>query len=202
MFGNFKDRFSLPLPSWIHDVWDNSVLSQLPDLNVAVLRLAAAKLGKNKACASDNILGEFISELDDHNMGLFVNLFRDKLLNSFGPELCWHFHFVRLIEKTAGTILLNKFRPIAILTTIYKWFSIILSLLAGESLTNIVEPQFAFRGGYQVSEVTFILNQVVEKLLNFNSPFSSPTGTSPKPKISLNLLRFFEVVKMLVFNVS
>ena len=100
----------------------------------------------------------------------FRNLFKAKILNKKGAEETWALHVVRLIQKKANTSMVNQFRPIALLSSIYKWYSIILALLAGPSLSNIQAPQFAFRTSYQVSEVTFILNILIEKAIEFEFP--------------------------------
>ena len=104
----------------------------------------------------DCVLSEFIKALDDNALEVLAALFKVKLLNPGGAEEEWQFHSVRLLEKLANTIRIDKFRPIAILPTLYKLYSICLGLLAGPAFDNLKAPQFAFRKGYQVVEVTFI----------------------------------------------
>ena len=94
-----------------------------------------------------------------------MQLFKDKICNRDGRELAWVFHDVKLIEKKPYTLRLAQFRPIAILSSIYKWYSILGGFLAGLALVNLKTPQFAFHTSYQVTEVTFITTQFIEKTI-------------------------------------
>ena len=87
-----------------------------------------------------------------------------------GGEPEWEFHAVRLLEKLAGALRIDKLRPIGILPSFYKLFSIVLALLAGDRLTELRFGQFAFRPGYQVAELVFILNQIIDKSIEFAFP--------------------------------
>jgi hypothetical protein len=135
---------------------------------------------------------EFIAELDDGNMLLFVHMFKAKIINNKGAEATWAFHIVRLIEKKMNTIRLDQFRPIAILPTVYKWFSIVLMLLAGPSLFNLKAPQFAFRSTFHVTECTFILNNVIEKAKEFDFPLFIADGDVRK---AYDFTEYGEVLK-------
>ena len=74
------------------------------------------------------------------------------------------------MEKLVGTLRIDKLRPIGILPSFYKLFSIVLALLAGDRLTELRSRQFAFRPGFQVAEPVFILNQIIEKSIEFAFP--------------------------------
>jgi hypothetical protein len=192
LFSYSKFKFSEALPHWIHEEFHASTLEQLPRLSVSLLRLSAAKLGKGKSTADDHVLGEFVSDLDDYNMAIFVNIFKNRLLNKSGFELCWALHVVKLIEKNANTLRIDRFRPIALLPSIYKWFSIILGFLAGEAFNNIRGPQFAFRSSFQVTEVTFLLTNLIEKALEHGKPLFVADGDLEK---AYDNTEFAEIVR-------
>ena len=69
-----------------------------------------------------------------------------------------------------GTLRIDKLRPIGILPSFYKLFSIVLALLTGDRLAELRSRQFAFRPGYQVAEPVFILNQIIEKSIELAFP--------------------------------
>ena len=113
------------------------------------------------------MIGEFFKELDNTNLEIKGHLFRTKLLNVGGSESEWEFHAVGLLEKLVGALRIDKLRPIGILPSFYKRFSIVLALLAGDRLTELRSRQFAFRPEFQVAEPVSILNQIIEKSIEF-----------------------------------
>ena len=105
-------------------------------------------------------------ECDYAFFALLADVFRARLLNI--PPTCdddaWATHCICLVPKKAqGIRTIKDFRPIALLPTLYKLYSITLGLLAGPSLHALKTPQFAFRRSHQAHEVVFILRNLVEK---------------------------------------
>lgn len=110
-------------------------------------------------------MAEYLNQLDDDAIEVFILLFKRRLLNQDTDEdsrKLWLWHITRLIPKRAGAVEIKQLRPIALFPVIFKWYSAVLSLLAMPFIDRLRAPQFAFRGSHQAHEPVFILRRLIE----------------------------------------
>ena len=156
-----------PLPDWIlKDSWSNDDLTPLPNIDGQMLKDALQRMSLGKSCHDDHLVVEMLRECDHSYFALLADVFRARLLNI--PPHCddeaWATHCISLVpKKSPGLRSVKQFRPIALLPTLYKLYSIVLGTLAGPNLRRLRAPQFAFRASHQAHEVIFILRNLIEK---------------------------------------
>ncbi|CAK0873857.1 unnamed protein product [Prorocentrum cordatum] len=168
----FHDEAEQQAPQWALLQWRPEDLTALPQLNGALVRQAVQQLGKKKTCADDLLVAEMLEELDDDAMAMLAQLFKARILN-VGPcadDGAWDVHVVKLLQKKAFKHRVRDFRPIAILPVLYKVYSKVLLIMAGDGVDKLMAPQFAFRRHHQAHEVVYILRSLVEKSLEWDLP--------------------------------
>ena len=159
-------------PSWIFRAWDPSSLNLLPRLDGHLVRTAAVHLKTGKTCACDHLVAEMLHKLDDDIYSHLSDAFRDRLLNTkdLADDGAWDTHLVTLLQKKGFQNRVSDFRPIAVIPVMQKLFSQVMLELAGDSLDSLIAPQYAFRKGHQAHEVIFVLRNLVEKALEWDTP--------------------------------
>ena len=109
-----------------------------------------------KSCADDHIVNEMLECLSGEVLEYLCDLFRSWLLNLRGEDAdSWAFHAVSLRRKKIGTKQLKHFRPIAVLPTLYKSYSRMLTHLIPDKISAISPFQFAFRSSHQAGGGSF-----------------------------------------------
>ena len=71
---------------------------------------------------------------------------------------------VALLRKTYQAAVVNKFRPIAILSTFMKLFSMVLADKVRLSSISVSQALFAFVPHFQAHEVVWILRALIKTL--------------------------------------
>ena len=117
-------------------------------------------------------MAEMLQALDDDLLTLLAEIFRNRLLNksTWAADEAWDLHFVKMLRKKGFANRVKDFRPIAVLPVLFKLYSRVLLQLCPETLTQLVAPQFAFGRQYQAHEVVFILRNLIEKSLEWDTP--------------------------------
>ena len=82
----------------------------------------------------------------------------------------WATYEVSLLAKVTNAILVQDFRPIAVLPVIFKLYSRVLYMLGETVCRPLRAPQFALRKFHQAHEVVFILRQLIEKAVEWRAP--------------------------------
>lgn len=166
----YSDLFtgtSGPVPSWIFQVWEeeDKEASFLLALDSLLVREEVQSLAAGKSCAGDCVVAAMLKELDEETFEVLVQLVRRRVLNpkSEQAEKLWDDHEVQMIEKVIGACRVKQFRPIAVLSALYKVFSRVLGKLVGISKIPLSGPQFAFRKHHSAEEVLATLRWAVER---------------------------------------
>ena len=146
---------------------ERSVIKQV---SYKEIHMAVRSLKNGKACGLDNIPGEFIKNLNKHNLNILRQLFSLIFLRQEIP-IKWKEDKMILIYKGKGDRQsIDNFRGISVCNVMAKCFSKIVY----NRMSNLVEKnkllgeiQFAFRGGRRGTDSLFILTQIMEiKKLN------------------------------------
>ena len=102
LFGQTSRLERFNLPHWVFKLWSEGDLGDILEISINLVREAGGRLGRGKSCHFDNVLAEFVTELEDDILLFGVNLFKLEILNRHGYEPAWAIHFVRLIAKIVG----------------------------------------------------------------------------------------------------
>jgi len=181
----FTSRFSADLPSWIYDEWapEDPECACLKFLTALLIREeAAAMAGGKSCCASDRLVAEMLKELDEDTFELLAEAFKRRILNRSGPEdeKLWSLHEVQLIMKVTNAKRAREFRPIAVLSVLYKLYSRVLARLAELNKIPIRSSQFAFRRHHSAEEVLATIRFAVERAVEWQEPLYLVDGDIEK----------------------
>ena len=120
------------------------VLQTLPTIDSQRAREAAFAPGKRASCAEDHLVIEMFRELDEDIWETLAKLFQFRLLNHWteDEDPLWAGQLVAMVKKKSGKLTMRGFRPIAMLPTMYRLFSMILQQLAGQAMHTRRSPQY------------------------------------------------------------
>lgn len=126
---------------------------------------------KDKAPGPDNITNELLSNCKINITPLLKDIFNDILLTENVPTQ-WTTSTIILIHKKGDKNEVNNYRPISLMSNIYKIFAkIILWRLTGILDENQPIEQAGFRSGYSTLDHILAVRQIFEKTKEFNMPF-------------------------------
>jgi len=168
-----------PLPAWTDKVWSQvECMVQGAVITGHLVREESMALKVNKTCAEDRIVAEMIRGLDQEGFEEIAMSFQDRLRNTEQSknDNTWNTHLVALVRKRVGALKLSQFRPIAILSVLYKLYSRCLLRLCKGKLDHCVGEQYAFRSGYQTLEPIFILRMLIERACEWSQPIFVADG--------------------------
>lgn len=177
-YHNLFNGVDFTVPSWIFMRWHPRVLLQLPAISGTLVRLVALGFGKGKSCADDHIVFEMLYELGHDFYDMLAEAFRFRLLNHWteDDDKSWAINIITLLEKKAGATFVKEFRPITVLSCMYRLYSKLLLRLCGDSVHRTLAPQFAFKANHQAEEVIFIWRSLIEKAIEWNIPIFGLDG--------------------------
>ena len=128
--------------------------------------MLAQTMAQGKTCGEDHLVAEMLKECDEPVFQCICDAFVDRFLYRAGSQhaaATWSRRLVNLIRKRAKAPMLRSFRPIAIILVLFKLHMQFLIYLTAGKLDTKNVFQFAFRKFSHTSEVTFILQQLIEK---------------------------------------
>ena len=113
-----------------------------------------------------------LRELDSDILETIAGSFRFRLLNHWTDDTdsVWTTQLVTMVKKKNGKLTMRGFRPIAMLTTIYRLYSKTLQQLAGGALQSRHGPQHGHVLGREAHEVVWMLRRVVEQATEWQIP--------------------------------
>ena len=112
----------------MHEAVEAAILSECKSdravwvLACAIVHAAIAKVKRRKAPGPDDLPIEFFKELDEQHLGMVLKIFDDWWYNNHIPQDELQATVV-LIFKKGNTKLLENYRPISLLNTLYKLFA-------------------------------------------------------------------------------
>ncbi|KAG7298024.1 hypothetical protein JYU34_018785 [Plutella xylostella] len=129
---------------------------------------AIMQLKKDKCSGADGITNDTIIAMIEPLSPHLTKLFNNILIQEQIPE-DWNNAIITLLYKKGDPNLIDNYRPICLLPTIYKLFSkIILNRLTQQLDEQQPREQAGFRKGFSTTDHIFTLTQVIEKYKEYN----------------------------------
>lgn len=142
--------------------------SEIPPFIISEIRGAILEMKTGKTPGDDGITVELLKEGTDELLREIVKLFNHILTTEELP-LQWFTSTIILIHKKGNRDDLTNYRPISLMSNMYKLFSKIMT----KRLTNILDEQqppeqAGFRTGFSTTDHLQTINQIIEKAQEFN----------------------------------
>ena len=123
-------------------------MSNLSALTPHLVRELAYKLKLGKTCSrTDMVVAEMLLAAPEAIFEVIADLFKLRLLHDqeTDTDMVWDWHEVVLLAKVVDPRVIKQWRPISVLSVLYKLYSSTLSTLCNLRNYDLGEHQFAFR---------------------------------------------------------
>ena len=150
----------------------NSSLHPLPVPEIAAdeIEHTIHQLKRGKAPGPDNITPDVLRDAGPSILKPLANLYTECLKQNKIPE-SWHSAIVILLHKKGDQQDLANYRPISLLSALYKLFTKILTNRIAKQLDdNQPREQAGFRSGYSTTDHLHAMHQLIEKTSEYNMP--------------------------------
>ena len=142
----------------------------VPAVTIGEVRSALRDTKRGKASGSDNITIDQIKDAGEAALDKLAKLYTKCLENRKVPR-AWKNANIILIHKKGDAKDLKNYRPISLLSVVYKLFTKIITNRIGKLLdSNQPREQAGFRSGYSTTDHMQTINQVIEKTVEFKKP--------------------------------
>lgn len=142
----------------------------LPDITVFEIENAINSLQNGKSSGTDKINAELLKIGKNSLLQPLADIFNEILHNQEIPEQ-WLISTIILLLKKGNADDINNYRPISILSTIYKVFSKIILIRITQCLDEQQPPEQAgFRRGYSTTDHLHTMQQLIEKTNEYKLP--------------------------------
>lgn len=142
----------------------------IPDIMESEVLWAISTLKKEKALGPDKISNEILMASKEHLTPILCNLFNEIVQSETIPTQ-WTESTIILLYKKGDKYDMSNYRPISLMSNIYKTFSkVILNRLTKILDENQPREQAGFRSGYSVLDHIHTVRQLFEKRKEYNLP--------------------------------
>ena len=142
--------------------------SDVPPIINSEIRSIIEKLKTSKCPGNDGILNEHLKTGLLQLTPMLTTLFNSILEKEEIPDQ-WLTNTITLIHKKGTRTDINNYRPISIMSNVYKIFSMIINRRISGRLDEEQPPEQAgFRQGFSTTDHLQTINQILEKVQEFN----------------------------------
>lgn len=129
---------------------------------------AIEQLKKEKSSGEDGITNDIIKAMVEPLTPHLTKLFNSIIIQEKIPN-DWKESIITLIYKKGDPLLIDNYRPICLLPTIYKLFSkVLLNRMSAQLEEQQPREQAGFRKGFSTTDHIFTVTQVMEKFVEHN----------------------------------
>ncbi|CAG9094113.1 unnamed protein product [Plutella xylostella] len=141
---------------------------KLPKILETEVEYAIRQLKKEKSPGEDSITNDTILAMIEPLTPHLTKLYNDIITQNKTPEE-WKISLITLLYKKGDPKLIDNYRPISLLPTLYKLFSMVILNRISKSL-DYQQPreQAGFRKGYSTTDHIFTLTQIIERYNEYN----------------------------------
>ena len=137
--------------------------SELPEITSREVEVAIKNMKKNKAQGLDEISKDILEEGGDEVITQLVKLFNQIITKKCIPQ-SWKEAKIILLHKKGDKADIKNYRPISLLSHLYKIFTKILqNRLKKELDEHQPREQAGFREGFSTMDHLLAINQLIEK---------------------------------------
>lgn len=143
---------------------------EIPVIMPREVEKAIETLKKDKSPGPDNITNEFLIKTKDVIVEVLTRMFNDVIKTETIPEQ-WLTSTIILLHKKGEKSDIGNYRPISLMSNIYKVFSkVILNRITKKLDENQPREQAGFRSGYSTLDHIHVVKQIIEKSKEYNMP--------------------------------
>ncbi|XP_073960723.1 uncharacterized protein [Choristoneura fumiferana] len=143
---------------------------EIPDVTIEEVQLALRQVKNRRSPGQDNIIPEMLKLGSADLWRAIALLFTNCILDGRVPSE-WHNAVIILLHKKGDIRKLDNYRPISLLSHMYKLFTrVIMNRLSKKLDDNQPREQAGFRSGFGTNDHLQTLKTVIEKCHEYNKP--------------------------------
>lgn len=148
----------------------NQGSEEIPEITTSEIEMALREMKKNKAPGEDGIVIESIKAGGEKLINALKVLF-NKCLEHEQIPTSWNNAIMIIMHKKGDPTDLKNYRPISLLSQVYKLFIKIITRRLTPKL-DFYQPreQAGFRSGYATNDHLLVTKVLVEKVVEYNKP--------------------------------
>lgn len=148
----------------------NQGSEELLEITAEEVRKALSDMKNGKTPGEDNIVIEAVKDGGEMLLKAITALFNKCLIEAVTP-VDWNNAEIVIIHKKGNITNLNNYRPISLLSHLYKLFTKIITKRL-ESKLDFYQPpeQAGFRSGYGTNDHLQVIKTLIEKSVEYNKP--------------------------------
>ncbi|KAJ0179579.1 hypothetical protein K1T71_005291 [Dendrolimus kikuchii] len=145
-------------------------MRHIPEVDIGEIRTALGQLKNGRAPGDDGITTELLKAGGIPILKALAELFNSVILRGTVPR-AWTKSAVVLFFKKGDKTLLKNYRPISLLSHVYKLFSRVITNRLARRLDEFQPPEQAgFRKGYSTVDHIHTVRQIIQKTEEYNQP--------------------------------
>lgn len=166
----YRKLYSTKNETQIKNIDLDDSTEEIPQILESEVQFAIRTQKNEKAPGPDQITNEMIKSTLPETIKRLTNLFNLILTKETVPTQ-WTTSTIILIHKKGDRFDINNYRPVSLMSNIYKTFSkIILSRIAKKLDEQQPREQGGFRTGYSTIDHIHVIKQLIEKCQEYNHP--------------------------------
>lgn len=146
------------------------VEGEAPEITKDEVEMALKAMKRGKAAGDDGITVDLLKDGGYIVLEKLAKLFSECLRTTKVPQ-AWKNANMILVHKKGDVKDLRNYRPISLLSVVYKLFTkVILNRISDTLDFNQPREQAGFRKGYSTMDHIHVVNQIIEKSAEYNKP--------------------------------
>lgn len=148
----------------------NQGSEDIPEITVSEITRALSDMKNNKTPGEDGLVIEAIKMGGNKLLQAIKTLFNACLLKGITPS-DWNNAVIILLHKKGDITNIGNYRPISLLSHVYKLFTKIITRRLSHKLDSYqTREQAGFRTGYGTNDHLQVLKSLIEKCVEYNKP--------------------------------
>lgn len=169
----YKELYATEKREIIHDPIPkilNQGSEEIPEITVHEIQKSIFEMKNNKSPGEDEVVVEALKLGGEKLLQSIKVLFNECLIQGKTPQQ-WNNATITLIHKKGDITNLANYRPISLLSHMYKLFTRIIANRLKAKL-DLYQPreQAGFRSGYGTNDHLQVLKNLIEKSIEYNKP--------------------------------
>lgn len=150
----------------------NQGSEEMPEVTTSEVKTALSEMKNNKSPGDDGVVIEAIKLGGNEIIQTLAKLFTECIYQGTTPSH-WNNAVIVLLHKKGDITELTNYRPISLLSHIYKLFTKIITKRL-EARLDFYQPreQAGFRSGYGTNDHLLVIKNLIEKSAEYNKPLA------------------------------
>lgn len=148
----------------------NQGSEEMPPITREEMQKSLSEMKNNKSPGEDDVVIEAVKGSEEELLRAITNLFNKCLEEAKTPSM-WNNAIITIMHKKGNIVDLQNYRPISLLTHLYKLFTkVVVRRLTPKLDSYQPKEQAGFRSGYGTNDHLQVIKTLIERCVEYNKP--------------------------------